>query len=87
MPVNKADALEAILLAMLTRLDTAEEDENGNVDETTQEDIDSITSLADDTSLDGLVDDLNQPLPPTEAPTNDNLNTLMDWLGEDQVGY
>jgi hypothetical protein len=48
---------------------------------------DSITSLADDTSLDGLVDDLNQPLPPTEAPTNDNLNTLMDWLGEDQVGY
>lgn len=83
MPVSKADALEAILLAMLNRLDTAEEDENGNVDETTQEEIDSITSLAEGDSLDSLVEDLNQPLLPTESPTSDNLNTLMEWLGED----
>jgi hypothetical protein len=82
MPVNKADALEAILLAMLNRLDTSGEDEDGNVDEATQEDIDSITSMADGDSLDSLVEDLNQPPPPTEAPTSDNLNTLMEWLGE-----
>jgi DNA replicative helicase MCM subunit Mcm2 (Cdc46/Mcm family) len=82
MPVNKADALEAILLAMLARLDMAEEDENGNVDEATQEEIDSITSLADEDALDGLVEDLNQPLP-AEAPTTGSLNTLMEWLGED----
>jgi hypothetical protein len=85
MPVNKADALEAILLAMLNRLDTAEEDENGNVDEATQEDIDGITSLADGDALDSLVEDLNQPLPPAESPTGDNLNTLMEWLGEERT--
>jgi DNA replicative helicase MCM subunit Mcm2 (Cdc46/Mcm family) len=84
MPVNKADALEAILLAMLARLDMAEEDENGNVDEATQEEIDSITSLADESTLDSLVEDLNQPLP-TETPAGDNLNTLMDWLGEERT--
>jgi DNA replicative helicase MCM subunit Mcm2 (Cdc46/Mcm family) len=84
MSVNKADALEAILLAMLDRLDTAEEDENGNVDEATQEEIDSITSLAKGDALDGLVEDLNQSLPPTEAPTSDNLNTLMEWLEENE---
>lgn len=82
MPVNKADALEAILLAMLDRLDTAEEDEDGNVDEATQEEIDSITSMADGDALDSLIEDLNQPLPPAEVPTSDNLNTLMEWLGE-----
>jgi hypothetical protein len=85
MPVDKADALEAILLAMLDRLDTAEEDENGNVGEATQEDIDSITSLAEGDSLDGLIEDLNQPPPPTETPTSDNLNTLMEWLGEERT--
>jgi hypothetical protein len=82
MPVNKADALEAILLAMLDRLDTSGEDENGNVDEATQEEIDSITSLVDGDALDSLVEDLNQPLLPAEAPTSDNLNTLMEWLEE-----
>lgn len=83
MPVTKADALEAILLAMLARLDTSGEDEDGNVDEATQEEIDSITSMADGDSLDSLVEDLNQPLPPMEVPpARDNLNTLMEWLGE-----
>jgi hypothetical protein len=39
------------------------------VDEATQEDIDGITSLADGDALDGLVEDLNQPLLPAESPT------------------
>jgi hypothetical protein len=63
MPVTRTDALEAILMAMLDRLGTATGDASGNVDEATQEDVDTIAALADGPVLGSLVEDLNRLAP------------------------
>jgi hypothetical protein len=59
MPVSEEDAREAILLAILDRLEQAEPDADGNVDEATQEDVDAIAALADEEQLPGLLAELN----------------------------